>query len=348
MKHTLLPENVTIRSAELDVDAIIVRERQREVADEHVELLRASIAETGKQIVPIAVSERPNGTLVLIDGAHRLEAAKRDGRTTIRAEVYTGLDEDHENVLEFVTNRARRELSPAEILAAWDTFELPLYELKAREKQAIAGRETLEARGQIESSPLIPAGNKREPAAAVSVRAAAVEKTGHKPEWLDKVRTIRDLAASEVAPAPVREAAQRGFAKLQSSKAKVEPVYQQVQKIHEVVLQEQEDPEERKRRAAEKRLDEVVRDTTLLQERLEGDLRDVLMFAARQGQMGRDMLRAARVALVHALTQIVVVECEVDGDPTVNLRSIGSEVTNLLSQQSMRALGLSKEGAARD
>lgn len=341
MKHTLLPENVTIRSAELNVDAIIVRERQREVADDHVELLRASIAQTGKQIVPIAVSERPGGKLVLIDGAHRLEAAKRDGRSTIRAEVYTGLDEEHENVLEFVTNRARRDLSPAEILAAWETFDLPLYELRAKEKRA-AGLM------QGEHLPVIADSNNGESKAAISIAQAAVEKTGHDPRWFQKAQTIRDLAESEEAPAPVREAAQRGWEKLHDSKAKVEPVFKQVQKIHEAVLQEQEDPEGRKRRAAEKRLDEVVRDTTLLQERLEGDLRDVLMFAARQGQMGRDMLRAARVALVHALTQIVVVECEVDGDPTVNLRSIGSEVTNLLSQQSMRALGLSKEGAARD
>ncbi|WP_336652969.1 MULTISPECIES: ParB/RepB/Spo0J family partition protein [unclassified Leucobacter] len=348
MKHAILPDNVTIRPAELDVQAIIVRERQRAVADDHVELLQASIAQTGKQIVPIAVSERPGGKLVLIDGAHRLEAAKRDGRTTIRAEVYTGLDEEHENVLEFVTNRARRDLSPAEIHAAWETFELPLYELKAREKQSLGGHMTAVATGKVEDSMLIPAGNKHESATAVSIRSAAIEKTGHKPEWLDKVRRIRDLAASEEAPAPVREAAQRGWEKLHDSKAKVEPVFKQVQKIHEAVLHEQEDPVERKRRAAEKRLDEVVRDTTLLQERLEGDLRDVLMFAARQGQMGRDMLRAARVALVHALTQIVVVECEVDGNPTVNLRTIGSEVTNLLSQQSMRALGLSKEGTTRD
>lgn len=340
MKNALLPDNVTIRPAELDVDTIIVRERQREVSDEHVELLQASITQTGKQIVPIAVSERPSGVLVLIDGAHRLEAAKRDGRSTIRAEVYSGLEEDHENVLEFVTNRARRDLSPAEILAAWETFDLPLYELKARENQAMGGHMTAVATGKVAEFMLTPVRSKHESTPTVSISAAAVEKTGHKPEWLDKVRTIRDLASSEAAPAPVREAAQRGFAKLQSSTAKVEPVFKQVKKIHEAVLQEQEDPEERKLRAAEKRLDEVVRDTTLFQERMEGDILEVLQLAASQNPMSREMLRSARVALVHALTALVVVECEVDGARGEALKRVGGEVTTLLHAQAVRQLGL--------
>ena len=340
MKNALISGEITVRSAELDPHSIIVRDRQRKVAVEHVERLLASFAETGRQIVPIAVSEREDGSFVLIDGAHRLEAAKRDGRTTIRAEIYTGLAEDHENVLEFVTNHARRELSPAEILLAWETFDLPLYESKARDKQAVAGAITLEARGQIAESPLIPGGNKRGNDAAVTIAQAAVDRTGHKPEWLDKVRTIRDLASSEEAPAPVREAAQRGYAKLQSPTAKVEPVYKQVQKVHEAVLQEQEDPEERKLRAAEKRLDEVVRDTTLFQARMEGDIREVLQLAASQNPMSREMLRSARVALVHALTALVVVECEVDGGRGDALKRVGSEVTTLLHAQAVRQLGL--------
>lgn len=333
MKNALISGEITVRSAELDPHSIIVRDRQRKVAVEHVERLQASFAETGRQIVPIAVSEREDGSFVLIDGAHRLEAAKRDGRTTIRAEIYTGLAEDHENVLEFVTNHARRELSPAEILLAWETFDLPLYESKARENRAA----TLK-RGQ--EFPVIPAGNNGDESVSVSLGSAAVEKTGHKPEWLDKVRTIRDLASSEEAPAPVREAAQRGYAKLQGSTAKVEPVYKQVQKIHEAVLQEQEDPEERKLRAAEKRLDEVVRDTTLFQDRMEGDIREVLQLAASQNPMSREMLRSARVALVHALTALVVVECEVDGGRGDALKRVGSEVTTLLHAQAVRQLGL--------
>ena len=346
MTHSLLPDNVIVRSAELEVASIIVRQRQRPVAQVHVDLLRKSIAETGKQIVPIAVSERPNGNLVLIDGAHRLKAAVQDGRLTIRAEIYTGLDENHEGVLEFITNRARRDLSPAEILAAWETFDLPLYQLQAREKQAAAGVSVLEARGVVAPSPLIPAGNKRETGPAVSIHAAAVEKTGHKPEWLDKVREIRSLATSEAAPPAVREAAQRGFEKLQDSGAKVEPVYKEVQRISAAVQRQAEDPQVLLERDSEDRLDELVRHTTLLQEKLDGNLRDFLLVAGRKDQMGRDMLRAVRVALVRTLTSVVVLECEVDGNPTQSLQRIGSEVTKLLSEESMKALDLRRAEAA--
>lgn len=348
MNHVVLPENVTIRPAELDVHAIIVRERQRQVSPEHVELLSISIRDTGKQLVPIAVSERPDGKLILIDGAHRLEAAKRDGREFIRAEVYTNLAEDHEGVLEFVTNRARKDLSPAEILAAWETFDLPLYEFKAKEKQASAGANTLVARGQIEDSPLIPAGNKRRSVDAVSLAKAAVERTGHKPDWLAKVATVRDLAANPAAPAAVREVAQRGLEKLHQANAKVEPILKEVQKVHEAVIRQAEDPEVLLARDAEDRLDEMVRHTTLLQEKLDGDLREFLALAGRKDQMGRDMLRAVRVALVRSLTSVVVIECELEGDASVNLSTIGAEVTKLLSQESMKALGLKRaEGEAQ-
>ncbi|MFD5600780.1 ParB/RepB/Spo0J family partition protein [Leucobacter sp. NPDC058333] len=333
MTNTLLPENVTIRSTELDVDTIIVRQRQREVDADHVELLRRSIAETGKQIVPIAVSERAGGRLVLIDGAHRLEAAKQDGRTTIRAEVYTGLDENQEDVLEFVTNRARRDLSPLEILAAWETFDLPLYELKTKEKQLSGLR-------QGNESPVIPAGNNGRHEASVSISEVAKAKTGHKPEWLDQIRTIRDLSVDEKIEPAVREVAQRAVEKLRDSKAKVGPVFKEVQKISAAVQRQAEDPEALQLRDAEDRLDEIVRHTTLLQEKLDGNLRDFLLLAGRRGQMGRDMLRATRVALVRSLTSVVVIECEVSENASESLQTIGREVTTLLFQESTKALSL--------
>ena len=109
-------------------------------------------------------------------------------------------------------------------------------------------------------------------------------------------------------------------------------------------MRQAEDPEALKLRAAEDRLDEIVRSTTLLQEKLEGsDMRDVLALAAGKNQMGRESLRAVRVALVHALSAAVVVECTVDGDPVRSLHRIGSEVTHLFSAQTMRQLGLQHE-----
>lgn len=340
MNHAVLPDNVTIRPAELDVDTIIVRERQRQVSADHVALLRGSIREMGKQIVPIAVSERSDGTLILIDGAHRLEAAKQDGRQFIRAEVYSNLAEDQENVLEFVTNRARKDLSPAEILVAWETFDLPLHSLRAKEKQSEAANFARDYVGDPTKSLLIDGINKQTDRPQVSLETFALETTGHAPSWLNKIASIRDLAENKEAPAVVREVAQRGFEKLKNPNAKVDPIMKEVQKVHEAVLRQAEDPEILLARDAEDRLDQMVKHTTLLQEKLEGDLRDFLAFAGRRDQMGRDMLRAVRVALVRSLTSVVVIECELDGDVSVNLSTIGAEVTKLLSQESMKSLGL--------
>ncbi|WP_053384845.1 ParB N-terminal domain-containing protein [Leucobacter celer] len=341
MKQAILPENVTIRAAELAVDSIIVRQRQREVSQDHVGLLRRSFQETGKQIVPIAVSERPNGILVLIDGAHRLDAATQEGWQSIRAEIYTNLDEEQEGVLEFVTNRARKDLSPAEILAAWETFDLPALQIQIGENRSIAGLKSLTTRGQIVDSRFTSDGSKPGSPPPASIGQGALVRTGHDQRWLEKVATIRDLAASEEAPAAVREAAERGFEKLHDPNVKVEAVFKGVQKMHEAVLRQQEDPEVLKRRSAEKRLDDLVRDVTLLQERVEmADMRDVLALAAGEHQIGRENLRAVRVALVHALATVMAVECDLDGDPSVNLRAFGGEVTKLLSSQAMRLLGL--------
>lgn len=333
MNTALIPEFVTIRSDELKVESIVVLQRQRTVADDHVRLLRASFEQTGKQIVPIAVSERPDGTFVLVDGAHRLEAAKQSGWATIRVEVYVGLEADQEGILELVTNEARKNLSPAEIHAAWASFDLPYYELRTKEKQVSGLR-------QGQEFPVTPAGSNGEFGPALSVTELAVEKTGHKPAWLSKVATIHDLSQSEKAPRVLREAAERAYEKLKDPKAKVEPVYREVQRIHEAVLDQDKDPEVLKLQRAEKRLDEVVRDTTLFQQRLEGDIREVLRQAACKDQMNREMLRSARVALVHALTALVVVECEVDGARGEALKRVGSEVTTLLHAQAVRQLGL--------
>ncbi|GAA1622128.1 ParB/RepB/Spo0J family partition protein [Leucobacter chromiireducens] len=340
MNTALIPENVTIRSAELDVESIVVLQRQRAVADDHVRLLHASFEQTGKQIVPIAVSERPDGTFVLVDGAHRLEAAKRSGWDTIRVEIYTGLEADQEGILELVTNEARKNLSPAEIHAAWASFDLPYYELRTKERQAAGGLAALKTRGLVAKSPVTPAGSNWDSTPALSVTELAVEKTGHKPEWLAKVATIHDLSQSEKAPRVLREAAERAYEKLKDPKAKVEPVYREVQRIHEAVLDQKKDPDVLKLEGAEKRLDEVVRDTTLFQQRLEGDIREVLHLAASKDPMNREMLRSARVALVHALTALVVVECEVDGARGEALKRVGGEVTTLLHAQAVRQLGL--------
>ncbi|MEV8339767.1 MULTISPECIES: ParB N-terminal domain-containing protein [Leucobacter] len=340
MNHAFLPDTVTISNEILDPCSVIVMERQREIDPDHVEILRSSVQTLGVQLVPALVSRRPGGELVLVDGRHRLEAAKEDS-LGLRAEVYEGLTREQEQLLELESNRARKNLSAAEALDAWETFDLPMYELRAKEKQAAGGLASLQARGVIDNAPVTDALGNWQQKAPVSIAQAAKEATGHDINWLRNIAAVRDLAHAEDVPEEVRAVAQRGYEKLKTSTAKVGPVVKEVQKVHEAVLRQAEDPQVLLERNAEERLDEMVRHTTLLQERLENsDFRDVLTLAAQKDQMGRESLRAVRMALVNALSTVVVVECTVDGSPSQSLQRIGGEVTHLLSSQSMRQLGL--------
>lgn len=341
MTNALLPDTVEIHHANVPTTQIVVRKRQREIDPEHVEILRQSFRETGKQIVPILLSEQASGTLVLIDGAHRLEAANKDGRDTVRAEIYTNLTEDLEGLLELRTNRERKNLTPTEILEAWETFDLPMFEAKVLQKNQEVAISTLANRGVTDGFPITRNTGNRETEESLSIRQVAKESTGYDYDTIQKIATIRDLAKSETAPPEVRQVAQMGFEKLHRVGAKIEPVLKEVMKTSEAIERRSEDPEVARLRAAEKRLDAMVAESTLLQEKLESsDFRDVLALAAQKDQMGRESLRAVRVALVNALSTIVVVECTVDGTVSQSLQRIGGEVTNLLSSQSFRQLGL--------
>ncbi|WP_053353906.1 hypothetical protein [Leucobacter musarum] len=340
MNQTLLPENVTIRAAELEVASIIMLERQRKVDPEHVAFIRASVAELGYQLVPIVVSERSNGTLVLIDGAHRLVEAGDSGRSTIRAEVYRGLTLEQEQLLQHVANSTRKNLSAAELLWAYETFEAPLYEFRARQNQ-LAGLK----RGTEDPVPGNTGNGETAPAPmsmsmSMSKDEYAKERTGKGLDYLRKTAAVRDIAEDETQPPEVREVAQRGFDKLQKVGTSPDPIFKAVMKHKEAVELRQLDPEVAKLQAAEKRLDEVVIETTLLQEKLDGDLGEVLTMAANKNAMGREQLRGVRVALTHALSAVVILECEIEGDPAANLRQIGTEVTKLLSELSVKKLGL--------
>ena len=188
MRKALLPDTVEIRSADVPTGQILVRKRQRQIDHDHVRILRNSISEMGKQIVPVALSEQANGNLVLIDGAHRLEAAKQDGRSTVRAEIYTNLTDDLEGLLELVTNRERKDLTPTEILEAWESFDLPLYESKVKAKNQEVAVETLTNRGVFGEVPITRIPGNRESEAPLSIRQMTKESTGYDYDVLVKMR----------------------------------------------------------------------------------------------------------------------------------------------------------------
>ncbi|MBX9750865.1 MAG: ParB N-terminal domain-containing protein [Roseococcus sp.] len=95
---------------EIPLERIIVANRLRPVDDDYVQLLAASMAETG-QHTPIEVAPADiDGDHRLIAGAHRVAAAKAAGLPTLRAIVFLG-SQDEEALREVDENLMRRELS---------------------------------------------------------------------------------------------------------------------------------------------------------------------------------------------------------------------------------------------
>jgi len=92
-----------------DIDA---RNRLRPVSEAGVEALKASIAETGVMKDAIHVRRKKGGVLVLIAGAHRLEAARQLGWTEIEAKVWTDVTDDWSRLMEIDDNLAGAEMGP--------------------------------------------------------------------------------------------------------------------------------------------------------------------------------------------------------------------------------------------
>lgn len=94
------------------VEEIDTKGRLRPVSEAGVAALMASIDETGVMKDAIHVRQKKNGTLALIAGGHRLEAAKRLGWTEIEAKVWTDVTDDWSRLMEIDDNIAGAELSP--------------------------------------------------------------------------------------------------------------------------------------------------------------------------------------------------------------------------------------------
>ncbi len=95
---------------EIPLERIIVANRLRAVDADYVELLAASMAETG-QHTPIQVGPADSrGCHRLIAGAHRHSAARVAGLASLQAIIFTG-DELQAELLEVDENLLRRELS---------------------------------------------------------------------------------------------------------------------------------------------------------------------------------------------------------------------------------------------
>ena len=83
-----------------------------EVDEEHIKLLMKSLAEDG-QLHPITVRPLPDGRYEIIDGLHRVEAAKRLGWKDIEANVIS-VDDLEAKFLALKANLVRRNLEPVQ------------------------------------------------------------------------------------------------------------------------------------------------------------------------------------------------------------------------------------------
>lgn len=91
---------------------INAQNRLRPVSAAGVEALKASIAETGVMKDAIHVRRKKGGVLVLVAGAHRLEAARQLGWTEIEAKVWVDVTDDWSRLMEIDDNLAGAEMGP--------------------------------------------------------------------------------------------------------------------------------------------------------------------------------------------------------------------------------------------
>ena len=119
-------------------------------ADHMAELLRSFEMLGGQlQLQPIVVDEH----LVLVDGRHRLEAAKRAGWSRIAALVICGATVEMRPLLAAEANRVRRTLNVLELESIWRAHYEPDLRAAAKERQ-LAGLRMRDAR-DAESGPAL-------------------------------------------------------------------------------------------------------------------------------------------------------------------------------------------------
>lgn len=98
------------------LDLIEVRPRLRDTDDDVVETYKESMAERGL-FQPILIERKPSGEgpgYILVDGAHRLEAARRLGWNAIAAEVRAASSASERRLVEIDANLVRKDLSVLE------------------------------------------------------------------------------------------------------------------------------------------------------------------------------------------------------------------------------------------
>ncbi|WP_444452005.1 ParB/RepB/Spo0J family partition protein [Rhodobacter capsulatus] len=121
------------------VAEVIVRDRLRPVTEAGVQSLLASIAETGVMKDAIHVRKKKDGSLHLIAGGHRLEAARRLDWTMIESKVWTDVTDDWARLMEIDDNLAGAEMNALDTAVFLATRKEVYERLHPETKRGVAG-----------------------------------------------------------------------------------------------------------------------------------------------------------------------------------------------------------------
>lgn len=194
----LLPRPA-MRFERVAIALITVRPRLREVTPEHVTRLMNSFETLGGQIQPIVISD----DFVLIDGYHRLTAARECGWTHIDAGIASGLDTDRDRaIIEAEANIARRQMTPTEQTSLWFDVIEPRLSEEASARRALG-------RG-AELSGDLPDSLDAHPETATQAK----QYVGVTVKTMQKVRRIQQAAADETLPPIIRSSARAGLERM--------------------------------------------------------------------------------------------------------------------------------------
>lgn len=306
MNDNLITSDITQEWKPIPVEDILVPDRQRKVNEEHVKAVKESFESLGNrlQLQPIIVT----GEMTLVDGAHRLEAAKRSGWDMISAVVMTGLSEDDRALLEAEANVVRKELDPVELARTWREILEPRYRKAGRARQAESGRENLSSAGYAPSyTKVVELGGMQNTEPVQSLKQLVKVHTGLSLDTINKVSEIEAVAANEAAPDELRNAAVNGLARIRKTN-NVDGTYKQILKIADEIKQEQLPPEEVRNTFLSDQLDSALTQITMLAERLaRPETRDDYVEAGKIGPVQLDNLESIRHSLLSATASIVIV-----------------------------------------
>jgi len=132
-----MPDIKSTRTEDIALGQIEITDRVRKVSDSAVEIIVMSIQDLGVITSPIHVRKMRSG-FRLIDGAHRLAAAKKIGLEVIPAKVWD-VTADQADLMESDANIATAHMSPLEFAVSLSARKSTYQKIHPETRQGVAG-----------------------------------------------------------------------------------------------------------------------------------------------------------------------------------------------------------------